>query len=104
MDFMSLIWDGRPLALDPQGMMLLAALASTGGVRKAAGALGVPRSTVSRRLAQLENDIGAQLVVRTARRFELTDLGSALASRASQLASVLEESEALVRREKSEPS
>jgi DNA-binding transcriptional LysR family regulator len=92
------------MALDPQGMLLLAALASTGGVRKAAGALGVPRSTVSRRLAQLEEDIGAQLVVRTARRFELTDLGSALASRASQLASVLEESEALVRREKSEPS
>src|SRR5438445_886989 len=92
------------MALDPQGLMLLAALARTGGVRKAAGALGVPRSTVSRRLAQLEGDIGAQLVVRTARRFELTDLGSALASRASQLASVLEESEALVRREKSEPS
>lgn len=92
------------MALDPQGMLLLAALANAGGVRKASGALGMPRSTISRRLAQLEEDIGAPLVVRTARRFELTDLGAALASRAAQLASVLEESDALVRHEKSEPS
>src|SRR6185295_16267736 len=85
-------------------MLLLAALSSSGGVRKASGALGMPRSTISRRLAQLEEEIGAPLVVRTARRFELTDLGAALASRASQLAAVLEESDALVRREKTEPS
>ena len=92
------------MAIDPQGMLLLAALASSGGVRKASGALGMPRSTISRRLAQLEEEIGAPLVVRTARRFELTDLGAALASRAAQLASVLEESDALVRREKTEPA
>ena len=92
------------MALDPQGMLLLAALATHGGVRRASAALGVPRSTVSRRLAQLEDDVGAPLVVRTARRFELTDLGSALAARAASLASVLEESEALVRRAKTEPS
>lgn len=92
------------MALDPQGMLLLASLAETGGVRKAATALGIPRSTVSRRLAQLESEIGAPVVVRTARRFELTDLGLALASRGAQLASVLGESEALVRREKTEPS
>jgi len=92
------------VAIDPQGMLLLAALASSGGVRKASSTLGMPRSTISRRLAQLEEEIGAPLVVRTARRFELTDLGAALASRAEQLASVLQESEALVRREKTEPS
>jgi DNA-binding transcriptional LysR family regulator len=92
------------MQIDPQGMLLLAALASSGGVRKASGTLGMPRSTISRRLAQLEEEIGAPLVVRTARRFELTDLGAALASRAEQLASVLQESEALVRRERTEPS
>ncbi|HEY1955977.1 MAG TPA: LysR family transcriptional regulator [Polyangiaceae bacterium] len=101
---MSHKWDVSIVALDPQGMLLLAALATHGGVRKASTALGVPRSTVSRRLAQLESDVGAPLVVRTARRFELTDLGSALAARASSLASVLEESETLVRRAKTEPS
>lgn len=92
------------MAIDPQGMLLLAALAETGGVRKASAALGVPRSTVSRRLAQLEADIGAALVVRTARRFSLTDLGAALADRASRLASMMRESEELVRRAKAEPS
>lgn len=92
------------MGLDPQGMLLLAALAETGGVRKAAAALHVPRSTVSRRLAQLEADIGAPLVVRTARRFALTDLGTALADRASRLASVMSDTEELVRRSKAEPS
>jgi len=92
------------MALDPQGMLLLAALAETGGVRKAATALRVPRSTVSRRLAQLEAEIGAPLVVRTARRFALTDLGTALAARAAELAAVISDTEDLVRRSKAEPS
>ena len=92
------------MAIDPQGMLLLAALAESGGVRKAAATLRVPRSTVSRRLAQLEAEVGAPLVVRTARRFALTDLGTALASHASSLAAVLDESEALVRRATTEPS
>ena len=90
--------------LDPQGLLLLSALAKSGGVRRAAAALGVPRSTVSRRLAQLEDAAGAALVVRTARRFALTELGAALAERAAALASVLEESEELVKRAKAEPS
>src|SRR5438270_1642019 len=63
--------------LDPQAMLVFAALARAGGVRSAAAALGVPRSTVSRRLAQLEESLGARLVVRTARRFALTELGTA---------------------------
>jgi DNA-binding transcriptional LysR family regulator len=92
------------MALNPEGMLLLASLAEAGGVRKAATSLGVPRSTVSRRLRELESEVGAPLVVRTARRFALTDLGIALAGRASELASVLSESEELVRRAKVEPT
>jgi DNA-binding transcriptional LysR family regulator len=92
------------MPLDPQGMLLLAALAESGGVRRAATKLGVPRSTISRRLAQLEEDAGSPLVVRTARRFALTDLGHALAARAESLVSLMGESEDLVRRAKAEPS
>jgi DNA-binding transcriptional LysR family regulator len=90
--------------VDPQGLLLLSALAKSGGVRKAAAILGVPRSTISRRLAQLEASAGAPLVVRTARRFALTELGAALAERAASLETVLEESEDLIRRSKAEPA
>ena len=92
------------MPLDPQGMLLLASLAESGGVRRTAAKLGVPRSTISRRLAQLEQDAGSPLVVRTTRRFALTDLGHALAARATSLASLMSESEDLVRRAKAEPS
>jgi len=90
--------------LDPQGLLLLSALAKAGGVRRAATLLGVPRSTVSRRLAQLEGALGVSLVVRTARRFALTEIGAALAERAERLAVLLEESDDVVKRAKAEPS
>jgi DNA-binding transcriptional LysR family regulator len=92
------------MSLDPQGMLLLAALAENGGIRRAAAKLGIPRSTVSRRLAQLEEDAGVRLVMRTARRFALTDVGDALAARAKELAALLDDSADIVRRAKAEPS
>ena len=84
--------------LDPQAMLVFAALAREGGVRGAAAALGVPRSTVSRRLADLERALDAPLVVRTARRFALTELGLVLAQRCEALEALLVETEDLVRR------
>lgn len=104
MDIVSQLWDTCGVALDPDGMLLIAALAESGGVRRAAAKLGIPRSTISRRLAQLEDEAGARLVVRNPRRFALTELGVALAERASTLAAVMSESEDLVRRAKAEPT
>src|SRR5690349_15222513 len=89
-------------ALDPQAMLVFAALARAGGVRSAALALGVPRSTVSRRLAQLEEALGAPLVVRTARRFALTELGLAFATRCEALEALLVDAAEGVRRGSSE--
>jgi len=94
---------GAP-AFDPAQMLVFAALAREGGVRGAAASLGVPRSTVSRRLAQLEEAAGAALVVRTSRRFALTEVGRAFAERCAQLEALLVESEAVVRRASDEPS
>jgi DNA-binding transcriptional LysR family regulator len=88
--------------LDPQAMLVFAALARAGGVRSAATALAVPRSTVSRRLAQLEETLGAPLVVRTARRFALTELGVAFAARCEALEALLADAVDSVRRGSSE--
>ncbi len=89
--------------MDADGLLLLRALAECGGVRSAAKRLGVPRSTVSRRLAHLEADVGARLVLRTTRRVALTELGAELAARAEQLASLLDEADEIVRRATAEP-
>jgi DNA-binding transcriptional LysR family regulator len=43
--------------------------------RQAADALGVPRSTVSRRIGELERALGTRLLQRTTRRVELTSAG-----------------------------
>jgi DNA-binding transcriptional LysR family regulator len=94
----------RALALDPDAMLVFAALARAGGVRGAAAALGVPRSTVSRRLAELEKAAGAPLVVRTARRFALTELGSALVPSCEKLEELLRGSEEIVRGAAREPA
>jgi DNA-binding transcriptional LysR family regulator len=92
------------LRLDPDAMLVFAAIARHGGVRGAATRLGTPRSTVSRKLVQLEKDVGASLVVRTGRRFALTELGASFAVECESLERVLGSAEELVRRRRSEPS
>jgi DNA-binding transcriptional LysR family regulator len=58
-----------------------AAVIETGGISQAAARLGVPKSTVSRRLARLEASLGARLVQRTTRQVRATDEGKALFDR-----------------------
>lgn len=83
---------------------MFAALARAGGVRGAGRELGMPRSTVSRKLAELEAAVAMPLVVRTARRFELTGLGHQLAAKSEELEAVLASSRQLVRDAAAEPS
>jgi DNA-binding transcriptional LysR family regulator len=92
------------MALDPEAMLIFAALARAGGVRGAAAALGIPRSTVSRRLAELEKSAGGALVVRTARRFTLTELGGALVPECEKLEELLRASDDIVRGASREPA
>lgn len=58
------------------GMELFAEVAKANSFSRAAAALGVPASTVSRRIAELERSVGLQLLNRTTRRVELTEAGS----------------------------
>jgi DNA-binding transcriptional LysR family regulator len=93
-----------PGALDPTALIVLAAVVREGGVRAGATALKLPRSTVSRQLAELEAQIGARLIARTSRRFRITDLGRALAEQAGRIEEVMRASERLIRRAATEPA
>lgn len=66
---------------DPVETAELLAFARTVDARslsRAAAELGVPRATISRRLARLEERLGARLLRRTTRSLVLTDAGEAL--------------------------
>lgn len=56
----------------------------TGGFTRAAEALGLPASSVSRSVQKLEDDLGVTLLERTTRKIALTDAGKAFFERARE--------------------
>lgn len=67
-------------------------------ISKAARELGVPRPTVGRRLARLEEKLGVRLLRRTTRVMTLTDAGEALYARARAVLAAVRDAESSVRR------
>lgn len=68
----------------------LLAIFRTSSLTAAARQLGVPRSTVSRRLSRLEQELGVLLAERNTRTFKLTDLGRRLATEAGAVVAHLQ--------------
>jgi DNA-binding transcriptional LysR family regulator len=75
----------------------------TGGMTPAAKLLGVPRSTVSRRIARLEASLGVQLLKRTTRRVNLTEEGRAFFQRIQPALASAREAAAVVQDLADEP-
>ncbi|MEM8552551.1 MAG: LysR family transcriptional regulator [Pseudomonadota bacterium] len=73
------------------------AVARAGSISKAAERLGVAKSVVSRRLADLEERLGTPLISRTTRRMSLTGQGDGLLQRAEAILDDIEDAEAAVR-------
>lgn len=76
--------------LDLNQIRTFVRLVQTGSFTKAAEVLRQPKSRVSRRLAALERDLGAQLIYRTTRQFQLTEVGRSFYDRAKNLIEGLE--------------
>ncbi len=70
---------------DLNGLRAFVAVVEHEGFRGAAQALGMPRSTVSRKVMDLEGALGVQLLRRTTRTMALTDAGETLHQQAVTL-------------------
>lgn len=60
---------------DLNDLYFFAAVVDNGGFSAAGRALGVPKSRLSKRVAQLEERLGVRLLQRTTRRFVVTEVG-----------------------------
>ncbi|QSX33101.1 LysR family transcriptional regulator [Shewanella avicenniae] len=61
---------------DLNGMLLFAAVVRAEGFSQAARELGLPKSTISRKIAQLEQELGVRLLQRNTRSISLTQIGA----------------------------
>jgi DNA-binding transcriptional LysR family regulator len=75
-----------------------------GGFAAAARHLGVPKSTISKRVAELEADLGIRLIHRTSRSFVLTDVGQGFYDHARAAVIEAEAAESVVQRRQAEPA
>jgi DNA-binding transcriptional LysR family regulator len=75
---------------DVEDLRTFVEVADAGGVTAAARRLGLPKSIVSRRLMRLEQDLGAQLLVRTTRGAALTEAGASFREHALRVIAELE--------------
>ena len=78
-------------------MALFVAVANAMSFSRAARALAMPVSTVSRRMADLEKRIGVPLLVRTTRQVVLTDAGAAYVARCRTIVEAAEAAHAELR-------
>lgn len=74
------------------------------GFAPAARALNVPKSTLSKRVAELEKTLGVRLINRTSRRFTVTEVGEDFYRHASAMLIEAEAAEAIVKGRLAEPS
>lgn len=84
--------------LETAELLAFAKTVEARSLSRAAAELGVPRATVSRRLARLEERLGARLLRRTTRSLALTDAGEALHRHARIVLDAVHHAEASVRR------
>jgi DNA-binding transcriptional LysR family regulator len=93
---------GMPSEIDD--LLLFAQIAKVRSITGAAAALGVPKSTVSRRLAALEARLKASLVLRSTRKLELTDAGHELYEHSRRIGDEMALIKAWASRQQTEPS
>ena len=86
-----------------EAMRVFVAVADAGSLSAAARALKVPLPTVSRKLAQLEEHLGVSLIVRTTRKFVLSEPGRSYLESCRRLLGEIETAERMAAGEYAAP-
>ena len=76
-----------------QDLTIFASVVETLSFTETSRALGIPRPTVSRRIAELEEEVGVPLLWRTTRRMGLTDAGATFREQCRRILETLAEAE-----------
>ncbi len=92
------------VVLNLNDLTLFVRAVDSGGFAAAGRRLGLPKSTISKRVAELEAELGARLIHRTSRSFVLTELGRDFYDHAQAALIEAEAAENVVRRRLAEPS
>ncbi len=92
------------MKLEPNDLLLFARVVDEGSFSRAAEHLKMPKSTLSRRMATLESQLGERLLLRTTRKLTVTDFGNAVLSHAHQVTAEVEAALALIQHRQAEPS
>jgi DNA-binding transcriptional LysR family regulator len=90
--------------LEPNDLVLFARVVDEGSFSRAADRLGYPKSTVSRRVAALEAQLGEQLLRRTTRKLTVTDFGRAVLEHAHHVVEDVAAAESLAQHRQVQPS
>jgi len=89
--------------MDLNELFVFARVVQAGSFVKASRELGIPKSTVSRKVFDLETRLGARLLQRTTRSLRLTDIGREYFARAERIVADAEAAEAAVLQLQAEP-
>ena len=81
---------------DLSGIAVFAAVVEAGSFTAAAEKMGQSKSAVSKQVTRLEQRLGAQLIARTTRRLNLTEVGQAFYERCRRIIAEAEEAELAV--------
>ena len=82
--------------MDLNELVVFARVVETRSFTAAAQQLGLPKSTVSRKIAQLEERLAARLIQRTTRKLSLTEIGQAYYERCARIVTDIALAEQLV--------
>jgi DNA-binding transcriptional LysR family regulator len=84
------------MAHDFNDTLMFVKVVEKGSFTAAAAALGVPKATLSRKVAELEKRLGTRLLKRTTRKLGLTEAGSVYFEHGSRIALTLSDAESAV--------
>jgi DNA-binding transcriptional LysR family regulator len=90
--------------VEANDLLLFCRIVEAGSFSRAAERVQLPKSTVSRRIAHLESQLGERLLQRTTRKLVLTEFGASLLEHARRVADEVEAAGALAQHRQHAPS